>query len=169
MDAFYLTLVWLHITAAAVWIGGMVFIALVLVPATRQPEHRSIAASLIHWTGARFRWVGWVCLVLLVLTGFINLDQRGFEWADLWSKWLWEEPLVRVVGIKLFLVGLILLLSILHDFVIGPHATSLWQSNPTLPEAMRLRRQASWIGRINLLLALIAVALGVMLSRGSLW
>lgn len=145
----------------------MIFLVLVLVPVTRRPENRGIAPSLIHWTGVRFRWVGWVCMALLVLTGFINLDQRGLRWTDLWSRWLWEDPFGRILGIKLLLVSLILLMSIVHDFIIGPRATALWRENPVSPDAMRLRRQASWIGRLNLILALIVVALGVLLVRGS--
>ncbi|MFQ5795545.1 MAG: hypothetical protein ACE5JP_10915 [Candidatus Bipolaricaulia bacterium] len=73
MHVLYLLSVWLHILAAAIWIGGMVFLALILVPVTRRPEHRGIAVSLIHWTGVRFRWVGWICLGLLLLSGIFNL------------------------------------------------------------------------------------------------
>lgn len=169
MIAFYLTSVWLHILAAAVWIGGMVFLVVVLVPVTRRPEYRGVAASLIHWTGLRFRWIGWLCLALLLLTGALNLAQRGFGWADLWSGQLWEGLFGGILAIKLVLLGVIFLFSALHDFVIGPRATALWQANPVSRDAMRLRRQAIWIGRLNLLLALIAVALGVMLVRGFPW
>lgn len=166
MHAFYIFSVWLHVLAAAVWIGGMVFIALVLVPATRRPEHRGVATSLIRWTGRRFRWIGWLSLALLLLTGIINLAYRGFGWADLVSGRLWEGPFGRALGIKLLLVAMISFLSILHDFVIGPRATDLLQNHPGSPKAMRLRRLASWMGRANLILALIVVALGIMMVRG---
>jgi hypothetical protein len=36
-------------------------------------------------------------------------------------------------------------------------------------DRLGLRRWASWFGRINLLLALVVVALGVMLVRGRPW
>lgn len=169
LHAFYIFSVWLHVLAAAVWIGGMVFIALVLVPVTRQPEHRGVATSLIRWTGRRFRWIGWLSLALLLLSGTFNLAQRGFGRADLVSGRLWEGTFGRVLGIKLFLVAMILFLSILHDFVIGPRATELLQNHPGSPQALKLRRQASWMGRLNLILALIVVALGIMLVRGLVW
>lgn len=166
MPIFYLLSVWLHILAAGVWIGGMVFLALVLVPVTRHPEYQGVAASLVHWTGVRFRWVGWVCLVLLLLSGTFNLAYRGFGWADVWNRQIFQGPFGRPLGIKLLLVAVILLISAFHDFLIGPQATALWQANPASPEARRLRHQASWIGRLNLLLALVVVALGVALVRG---
>ncbi len=169
MPLFYLGSLWLHILAGAVWIGGMVFVALVLVPVIRLPENQSTAASLVQVTGRRFRSVGWLCLVLLLLTGAVNLFYRGFSVSELWSAELWQSPFGLVLALKLFLFCLVLALSCLHDFAIGPRATALWRKEPTSPEAGRLRRQASWIGRLNLLLALVLVALGIILARGSPW
>jgi len=162
----YLIAVWLHILAAAIWIGGMVFLSLVLVPVVRCPEYRGVAACLIRRTGLRFRWVGWTCLGVLLSTGTLNLVYRGMTWADVWSGRLWHGSSGGILGIKLLLVGLILCLSGLHDFVIGPRALALWQSNPLEPKAGRVRRQAGWIGRLNLILGLGAMACGVMLVRG---
>jgi len=169
MNAFYLFFVWLHILAAVTWMGGMIFLVLVLVPVVRRSEHQNVRGSLIHWIGVRFRWVGWICLVLLLLSGAFNLIYRGVGWEDLRNDLFWRSFFGQALGIKLLLVALILLLSALHDFVIGPRAMALWQANPTSPETTRLRRQAGWLGRLNLLLALVVVALGVILVRGWPW
>lgn len=166
MRLLYLFFVWLHILAAATWIGGMLFLALVVIPVTRQPEYRGAAVGLIRQTGRRFRWVGWVCLGLLVLSGLFNLAYRGYVLTDLWTGRLWQGPFGQALGIKLFLVALILLSSALHDFLIGPRTMAAWQAQPNSPDAQRLRRQASWMGRINLLLALAVIALAVSLVRG---
>ena len=168
MHALYLVSVWFHILAALVWIGGMVFLALILIPVIREPEHRGLAVSLIHRTGVRFRVVGWACLGLLIVTGTFNVTYRGFGWTDAVSGRLWQGIFGRILALKLGLVVAILLLSAVHDLFIGPRATVLLRANPSSPEAMRFRRGASWIGRITLLLALTVVALGVMLIRGGL-
>lgn len=166
MKALYLLAVWLHILAAAAWIGGMLFLVLVLVPVTRRPAFREGAAALVEAVGRRFRWVGWVALGLLIASGVVQVAYRGFVWADVWSGRLWQGPFGQTLGVKLLLVAAILLLSALHDFGVGPLATAAWQAEPGAPEARRLRRQAAWIGRVNLLLGLAAVALGVLLVRG---
>ena len=166
MHAFYLLSIWLHILAASVWMGGMVFLVLILVPAIRQPRYSGIAASFIHWTGLRFRWVGWICLGLLLLSGTFSLAYRGFDWTNLWDGQLWQGSFGRILGVKLLLVAVIFVASGFHDFAIGPRATELWQQNPGSAKALRLRRRAGWLGRVNLLLALVVVALGVMLVRG---
>jgi len=133
MHALYLISVWLRLLAAVVWIGGMVFLALVLIPVTRLPEHRSAAGLLIHQTGLRFRVVGWGCLGLLLLSGTFNAAYRGVGWSDVWSWRFWEGPFGRILGAKLLLVAAILLLSALHDFAIGPAATVLLRARPSSP------------------------------------
>ena len=159
MKALYLLSVWLHIMAVVTWLGGIVFLSIVLVPALRRPEYRTILAPLVDQTGARFRRVAWIALVLLIITGGFMMSWR-FEGFD------WGSPFGRTLGLKLLLVAVILVLSVLHDFVIGPRATALYRENPNAEEARRLWKQAGWIGRLNLILALVVVALGIILVRG---
>lgn len=162
----YVASVWLHILAAATWVGGMIFLITVLVPVLRHPELRPQAAELISRTGMRFRLVGWVSLVILVVTGSFNLIQRGVGWNALSSAELWNTAFGRALAIKLALVALILCASALHDFVIGPRAARLWERDPDSVRVRGWRRTASWMGRANLLLALAVVAMAVILVRG---
>src|SRR5436190_11214552 len=152
MRLLYLFSVWLHILAAATWIGGMLFLVFVIIPVTRQPEYRGAAAGLIQQMGWRFRWVGWICLGLLLLSGLFNLASRDYSLDDVWSGRLWQGPFGHTLVIKLSLVALIFLSSAVHDFFIGPRTMIIWQAQPNYPEAQRLRRQARWMGRIHLLL-----------------
>ncbi len=156
-----------HILAAMVWIGGMLFLALVVVPAARgmPPAERS---ALFHLVGPRFRTVGWVCIGLLLATGVVNTAYRGVTWDNMFTAALWMGDFGRVLALKLGVVAVMLLLSLFHDFVLGPasvRAHKLGEAEPSA-EATALRRRASWLGRITTLLALIVVALGVMLVRG---
>jgi copper resistance protein D len=166
MRLLYLFSVWLHILAAATWIGGMLFLVFVVIPVTRQPDYRGAAADLIQQTGQRFRWVGWICLGLLLLSGLFNLGYRGYSLNDLGSGRMWQGSFGHVLGIKLALVAVIFLSSAAHDFFIGPRTMAQWQSQPNSADAQRLRRQARWMGRVNLLLSLVVVALAVVLVRG---
>ncbi|MBI2872457.1 MAG: DUF4149 domain-containing protein [Chloroflexi bacterium] len=165
MHALYVLSVWLHILAVVVWVGGMMFLGVVLVPALRRPEHRSLYPSVIQVVGTRFRWVGWVALGLLVASGLLNLSYR-VGWSGIVSAQLWRGDFGLALAIKLGLVAVILLLSAAHDFAIGPRAGALMRADPASRRAMRMRRLASWMGRGNLLLALAVVALGVIMVRG---
>jgi uncharacterized membrane protein len=166
MSALYLFSVWLHIVAVVVWLGGMAFFALVIVPVTRREEFRAHAPALVHASGILFRPVGWICLALLLATGVVHLYYRG-GWPTLSSGAFWRSPQGTILGLKLVLFALIVALSAVHDFIIGPRATEAGRLDPASPEARRYARLARWFGRLNLLLALAAVALGVMLVRGT--
>jgi len=156
----------LHILAAVVWIGGMVFLGVVLVPVLRQRRGSGDYAELIRRTGTRFRNVGWVCLGILVFTGFVNVG-RWVDHSRLASAELWTSPWGRILAVKLALVAVALLLSAAHDFVVGPRATRTLREAPGSDEAARLRRAAGWMGRANLLVAVLIVALAIMLVRGA--
>ncbi len=81
MRALYLLSVWIHILAATVWIGGMLFLVLVVVPWLRKGK-RPDAAVFLRETGTRFRNVGWICFALLAVTGTFNLWMRGVRLSD---------------------------------------------------------------------------------------
>ena len=135
---------WLHVMAAITWIGGMLFIALVLVPVTRRVSDPALRTRLVQEAGRRFRTVGWIALGLLLLSGLGNL---------------WFRPHLLGVGRfqwKLGLVVLALVLSAVHDFVLGPRA-----GRPGADPALRVR--ASWLARVNVVVVVLAVLLGLAL------
>ena len=165
MRAIYLTSVWIHILAAVVWIGGMTFLVLVLVPWLRA-GNRARAGPLMSELGRRFRTVGWICFGVLLVTGSLNLWARGVRPADLASAPWWHAPFAHALAWKLSLFVLVLLVSAVHDFWLGPRATVLMQQAESAAEAERMRRWAALLGRSNLLFALLLVGLGVILVRG---
>jgi copper resistance protein D len=169
MDSIYLVSVWLHIMAAVVWVGGTLFLVIVLVPAIRRPEFGAIASALIRFTALRFRWVGWVCFCIFAFSGFVNLAARGIGLQELRDALFWQGSFGRTLAIKLMLVAAILLISAFHDFVLGPRAAAAWEANSVSARTFRLRRQAVQLGRLNLLLALAVILLGIMLVRGAPW
>lgn len=165
MHTLYLASVWLHILAATVWIGGMFFLVLVVVPWLRR-GNRVNAGAFLRETGERFRNVGWACFGVLLLTGTFNLWVRGVRLSDFArDEWL-ASPFGRTVLSKLSVFVVVLAVSGLHDFVIGPRATAAIAQDPRSAEAQTARHRASLFGRANVLLALLLVALGVILVRG---
>jgi uncharacterized membrane protein len=166
MRVLYLTMVWLHVLAAVVWIGGMTFLTLVLVPALRKVELGSRRVELLHVTGVRFRRVGWIALGVSIGSGILVLALRGVGWAAVSSAGFWGSSFGRVLAAKLLVVATIIVLSAAHDFFVGPRATRLLRADQASSPAARLRRWATVMGRANLLFALVVLALAVMLVRG---
>lgn len=161
----YLVLLWVHILAACVWVGGMAFLAIILVPALRKLPDRGIALALIQSTGRRFKIGGWIALVVLMLTGITNVSGLFGSMTLMFDGAFWAGPAGRTLAVKLCLVAITLTISATHDFVVGPKAVAAMRSGS--PEsAESLRRAASWMGRANFLIALAIVLCGVLIARG---
>ncbi len=165
MRTLYLLSVWLHIVAAMTWLGGMLFLVTVLVPMLRRPSMRERALELFHEIGVRFRLVGWIALVTLVITGVMNVLFRGFSLHQLLTGEVFASPWGRTLAYKLALVTLILVSGAVHDFYVGPTATRLAREGAAPERRERFRRAASLMGRGTLALALAVVALALTLVR----
>lgn len=159
-----------HVVSAMVWVGGMLFLALVAAPATRHlpPAERGALFSVL---GRRFRVVGWTSIAILVATGLLNVRFRGIGWEAVVSGRLFGSEFGRVLAAKLGLVAAMLVVAAVHDVVLGP--ASVRASAGTGPvafgQAATLRRRASLLARLNAVLALLVVALAVALVRGLPW
>lgn len=167
----YQWVVFFHIIGAIIWVGGMLFLPLVLVPIVRREEPRARAA-LMSTVGHRFRTVGWIAIGVLLVTGVWNLHNRRLPWETILSADLFRGTWGQILAAKLGLVVALLALSVFHDFVLGPRSTRLAQERDAAGVAQgaeRLRRLASWIGRVNALLALAIIFLAVALVRGLPW
>lgn len=151
--------VWLHILAAVIWIGGMLFLSLVAVPVLRQVDSPLLRADLFRKMARRFRRLVWICIAVLVLTGIVNVAYYGNTAPG--------SPYLKVLSIKLGLVAVLIVLGVAHDFVIGPRAARA-QSRDGLPPTgtdLLMVQLAPWVGRFNLLLGVIILVLAAALTR----
>ena len=89
----------------------MIFLAGAVLPILRQPGYRSVAVPLIPAAGVRFRWVGWVALATLVVTGAANLRFRDYGWARVRDGNVWQGWFGHTLAAKLTLVMAIVIIS----------------------------------------------------------
>ena len=156
----YSTLVVLHILAAVSWIGGMIFLSLVLAPLVRGRKAAPEFMALFRSAALRFRAVVWVAIAVLLTTGPMLLSQRGI---NVTSPVSWPG----IVTVKLTLVALLLFLTLLHDLVLGPQVSRV----SAIPESQRTAgeqvvfKTARWLPRLSLLIALAVVMTAAMLAR----
>ncbi len=158
MTTYYLISVFVHVICAAFWIGGMLFIPLVLVPGIKQQPNRVL---LLHKTGIKFRFYGWFAVMALIITGVLNVHFRGLPFTiDFFTNTSYGKTLI----IKLVLFVVMLLVGGIHDFYIGMKSIDEMQQT----SGNRFKMLARWTGMLNLLLSLIIAFLGVAISRGGL-
>jgi uncharacterized membrane protein len=165
VPALYWLSVTLHVLAALLWLGGMFFLGLVGAPALRAVEPPALRQRLFHDLGVRFRGVGWGAIAVLVVTGLANMHYRG------WLRWsgvlddpaFWRTGIGHALSGKLVAVAAMIVASAVHDFVLGPAAGRAPSGSD---EAIRLRRRAALLARVNALLGVAIVVAAVRLARG---
>jgi copper resistance protein D len=165
MYALFVISMWFHLLAAVVWIGGLLFISMVLVPTLREPSLRAQAMLLLRTTGQKFKRIAYASLVLLVVTGVANVYFRVGGSLEVLGGFMgvwWGQMLIAKIVLTFVVIGF----ALYHDFAVGPAATRAVEADPDAPETQALRRRASWIGRINLLLSLVIMTLALLLVRG---
>jgi copper resistance protein D len=164
MGSLYLASVTVHVLAALLWLGGMFFLAAVGAPVLRKVEPPALRARLFEELGRQFRLVGWLAIVTLLVTGTINLHFRGMlQWQLLSSEAFWATRYGQSLAWKLVLVAIMITVSAVHDFIDGPRASRL---SPGTPAALRARRRASWLARLNAVAGVVVVIVAVRLARG---
>ena len=157
---FDIILVWIHLTSATFWVGGMLFLSLVAVPLLKKdPDPSSAQRGFIN-LARRFRTLVWIALSLLVITGSILLPNH----VDLFVS-LGEWP--PAVLIKLTLVLLLIGVSLTHDKLIAPKVRTLkHKPNSELAVVEKLLlRFSPVISRFTLLLGLAILLVAVFLVR----
>jgi putative copper resistance protein D len=164
MRTLYLLNVTLHVLAALLWLGGMFFFALVGAPVLRRLEPAELRARVFAELGTAFRSVGWGAIAVLLVTGALNLHLTGvLRGGQVWNAAFRASPYGRALAWKLAAVAVMLAVSAMHDFVLGPRAGRM---HPGSPGALRARSRAAWLARINALVGLGLVFAAVRLARG---
>lgn len=146
-----LAIVYLHVVAAVVWIGGLAYQAHVLLPAARRGAVAPFADA-----ARRARPVTWTAIAIVVLTGFYNVTELG----DLAR--VMETGAGLMLAAKFTLVILAVALASQRDFaqVTLLNAALASGADPTRPLLAIVR-----LDRLVLLLGLIVIYLGLAISR----
>jgi uncharacterized membrane protein len=160
MSASYYVVVTIHVLAAMLWLGGMLFLGVVGAPVLRAIEPPALRQRLFQELGLRFRTIGWIAI-----TGVIMLHLRGLlHWSGVFgSAAFWRTALGTALAAKLAAVVTMIVVSAVHDFLLGPAAG---RATPGSPEAVALRRRAALLARANALVGLLLVIAAVRLARG---
>ena len=110
---------WLHLLAGGFWVGGLFHMALTVPPMLPllTKQRRTIA---LHQVIKCFTRVAMPSVVLLVLAGLYN------TWAHVPRlEAFWMTPYGKTLGVKLLLVGAMLFLGGLNNFLFGKRAARL--------------------------------------------
>ena len=143
-------LVTIHLLAAGIWFGGSTALVFVGVPAIRtlegEPRGRAMKAL-----GLRWRPLGYGALLVAGLTGVV-LASHDWEHRTAFQVVLWT---------KVVLFCALLVVSYLHNFVLGPRL----QAEIREEREQVTRRTLVVVGWVSYSLTLSLPILGVALQR----
>lgn len=167
MQFFHNSIVLIHVFAAIIWLGGMFFIALVMVPVFRNletPQRIQILSNIAR----RFRVASWIAIPILLVTGVLNVLNHGVTLEMISNGSLFSSYFGKILTVKVILVFIMLVLSAIHDFILGPRLIGLQSSGTSNPDSYpgieKNRTYVSYLARINALLGILVVACATMLS-----
>ncbi len=143
-----------HLVATAVWIGGIVFMAFVVMPATAtEPGSWRLLSSIQR----RFAPMANLSLIVLIVTGMVQLTANsnyvGFlNFSNTWAK---------AILLKHISVGGMILTGLYMNLVLQPdihRMALLLSSGRAKPEdTAALTRRQSQLTQINLVLAIVVL------------
>ncbi len=83
---------WVHVAAAVIGVGGIGFLAFILLPSTGilNADQRDLLMRVVQ---RRFRWVSWSVIVLLIASGLYN---AGLAWDVPWGTY-WKFLTLKII------------------------------------------------------------------------
>ena len=164
----YFISVWLHILAAAVWTGGLIYTAAVVVPfaLSHQGEQRQ---RILRGLARRFRWIAWGSIVVSIVTGIGNLVLRltPIKLSQIFTGEVFDpakvESLIAIwLPWKLLLVIVMIGLMAFHD-ITTIRAAKRYEGSPDAAPGNRMGSRAAALAT---LVAILVLYVSVRLVRG---
>lgn len=164
----YFLSVWLHILAAAVWVGGLIYTAAVAVPFALTHE-ASERQRILRGLGRRFRWIGWGSIAVLFITGLGNLTLRlspiklsQILNGDVFNPEKVEQLIAIWLPWKLMFVVVMIGLMAFHD-ITSIKAAKRYEGSPDSAPGDRMGSRAAALAT---LIAILVLYVSVRMVRG---
>ena len=156
-------LTWVHITSAAIWVGGSLFIGVVFAPILKKmsmPVEERI--QFMVQVGRRFNKLALPALFILIATGMYQAH-LVLQKSDI----LYETSYGHVLIIKMILVAALLVLYAIHVRIIRKDVEDKIIAKEMPQEQLqKLRKKIIILGEVTVVLSVIILFLAAVLNAG---
>ena len=139
-----------HLVAAITWLGGIIYINLVLLPVLNTLEP-STAGKLMGENAKRFSVIAWTSIGLLIVTGLMQLDaDTFFDFSTDFGTFL---------TLKLITVSIMIIIGLYITLLLAPKIRKLAPTEgdaPTL-EFLNLQKRLPLLIRTNMILGILVL------------
>ena len=144
-----------HLLSGTVWVGGSIALVVVGVPAIRATEGEARAAAM-RTLGRRWRPLGWSSMGIAILSGLWLSHRHGAFHSE-----VLDTSFDRWLMVKSGLVVLLVVGSVVHDYVLGPRLQT--ELREAAPEAPATRRRLIVVGWFSFAMTVAVPVVGVVL------
>lgn len=156
----YIVSLYLHLILVCIWIGGQIFLPLVIMPALKKSldNNEALKRKIIINAGIIFSKAGRWIILLLLITGIFNYYFK----FNTFNLFLFSDiPYGQKLILKISLFILMIVINIIHERKIGNQLIN----DADEKEYEHLKKWASFTGRITLFLSIIILLLGLLLTK----
>jgi putative copper export protein len=156
-------IMWAHLVAASIWVGGSIFIGIVLAPLLKTiSDSVEGRLSIMIRVGRKFNTIGVPSLIILIITGIYN------------SVGLVAKPSLIlstnygiVLLIKVILVIALLIVFAIHVRLIRSEVErKIETKNLSGDHLQKLRSKIIMLGRLTVILSLVILLMAALLHSG---
>ncbi len=154
---------WLHLLATVIWIGSLSALAFIVLPAASRVLEPAARLALLDLVQKRIEAISGFSLVLLVATGMFQLSASpNYEGLlALNNRWAVAIFIKHLTVIGMAVAGAVMSWGILPAI---RRATLRYQRSGDEGELAALRRREKLLLRVNILLAVIVLAMTALAS-----
>jgi uncharacterized membrane protein len=150
---------WIHMLATATWIGSLVAMAVLVLPAANRALQPADRLSLVDQVRSRLEPITWLSVSVLIVTGLFQMSVNPHYNGFLSTSGRWSLAMLT----KHTLVGALIAVSAMHTWDALPALRRALLQKPRLAEAEldRLQRREANLLRLSIILgALVLLATG---------
>jgi len=156
-------LTWIHLTTAAIWVGGSLFIGAVLAPILKTMSYSlEERLQIMIKVGRKFNKIAVPSLIILMVTGIYNsssyLTNQGLLLSTSYGNWL---------TIKIILVIALIITYVVHIRIIRKEVEEkIMSKQMTEKQILRLRIKIIILGEVIVVLSVAILFMAAVLNTG---
>lgn len=156
-------IMWAHLVAASIWVGGSIFIGIVLAPLLKTiSDSVEGRLSIMIRVGRKFNTIGVPSLIILIITGIYN--SVGFIVKP---SMILSTNYGIILLIKVILVILLIIIFAIHVRLIRTEVEKKIESkNLSGDHLQKLRSKIIMLGRLTVILSLAILLMAALLRSG---
>jgi len=154
---------WAHLVSAAIWVGGSLFIGVVLAPLLKTiTESAEQRLTIMIRVGRKFNRIAIPSLVILIITGIYKSYSLLIK-----PELIFSTNYGTILVIKIILVTILIGIFITHVRIIRPQIEKKIELKEMSNDSFqKLRSTIISLGRIIVIISVIILLLAALLNEG---